>query len=349
MSAAEELAKALAKGIGENDEKSEVTEWLNTGFPNLNKALSGKHNGGLGFGRLYEMYGPSSSGKTAIATYLMIEAQRRGGVAIFIDYERSFDLGMAMNMGLSDQSPFWIYKQPETWEQGNTQATRAAQIIRQSGAIADDAPIFIVQDSIASATPKSMLYDSKGKKKEMDELTMNDTTALSRVTSTTLKVVAQLANELNATVLYLNQVRTKIGVLHGDPTTTPGGGAMEFYASGRIALGRTKVMETVDGEKEMTAQLIRAKVVKSKHTRPFKVAELRMGFNEDGSAFFDEIIVLLDYLVKLDILETAGAYTLWEGKKYYRKSLAKKIADEGLIEELRALVPADKESLEKAA
>jgi len=695
MSVAEDLAKALTKGIGENDEKSEVTDWLNTGFPNLNMALSGRHNGGLGFGRLYEMYGPSSSGKTAIATYLMIEAQRRGGVAVFIDYERSFDLGMAVNMGLKDEFPFFIYKQPETWEEGNTQATRAAQIIRESKAIPENAPIFIVQDSIASATPKSMLYDSKGKKKEMDELTMNDTTALSRVTSTTLKVVAQLANELNATVLYLNQIRTKIGVLHGDPTClrgdtvvpltngtsmkikdivdnkveadvwsynessgefeerkivnwfdngkipddqdwihiktsgvetkngvcgmtvtpdhkvfiedngwcradsvsvsdmlltkrttkisgtlrefifgvfagdcslrkmsdrrttanmkiqdnndpdyarwkvdklspffsfkrgnvkwkggegvrydseftselasyvdvsrdplelmskksamqmaiwimddgymdksrcrytvsvkrkknadyldnladmffetwgltsrvreregalifnadssrkiaemiapfvpecmerklpeehrgkyiefdltndgdkiksafvpvtsvsirdrqgyrgrydievesnhnylvgnkdngvlvhncTPGGGAMEFYASGRISLGRTKVMETVNGDKEMTAQIIRAKITKSKHTRPFKVAELRMGFNDDGSAYFEEISVILDYLVKLDIIETAGAYVLWDGKKYHRKTLAKKIIEDGDEDKLRKMVP----------
>lgn len=332
---AEDLIKALQKSIGENDENQEVTNWITTGFANLNKKLSGRHNGGLGFGRLYEMYGPSGSGKTALATYMMIETQKMGGVAIFIDYERSFDVGMAENMGLNTKSPYWIYKAPPTWEKGNDIAMKAANIIRNSGVISVKSPILIVQDSIAAAVPECSLG------KDFDTLNMNDTTALSRIASTTLKSVAGYCRELDATCLYLNQVRTKPGVLHGDPTTTPGGGAMEFYASGRIALSRTRILEKVGSENEMTGQSIRAKIVKSKHTRPFQIAELMMGFNDDGSAYFDEVTVLVDYLCKIEVIEMTGNYAVWNGSKYYKKVLVAKIIKENLIEELRALIPKD--------
>ena len=335
MSSMEDTLKELEKAIGANDEKQEVTNWIDTGFPNLNKAMSGLHSGGLGFGRLYEMYGPSSSGKTAIATHIMINAQKMGGTAIFIDFERSFDVGMAEDMGLSTKSPYWIYKTPQTWEKGNDIAIKAAKIIRDSKVLTKDAPIIIVLDSIASAIPESMYG------KSFDELNMNDTTALARITSTTLKSVASYCFELDVTGLYLNQVRTKPGVMYGSAVTTPGGSAMEFFASGRIELSRTRIVEKVEGADEMIGQTIRAKVVKSKHTRPFSVAELRMGFNPDGSAFFDEATVLIDYLQKLDIIQTSGNYVLWNGTKYYKKVLAKKLTSEDKISELRALIPKD--------
>lgn len=335
MSAEEDLTKALEKAIGGNDEKQEVTKWINTGFPNLNKAMSGLHSGGLGFGRLYELYGPSGAGKTALSTYLMINAQKMGGCAIFIDFERSFDVGMAENMGLNTKSPYWVYKTPPTWEKGNDIAIRAAKLIRDSGAISKDAPILIVLDSIASAIPESMFG------KDFDQLNMNDTTALARITSTTLKAVASYCFELDVTGLYLNQVRTKPGVVYGSNVTTPGGVAMEFFASGRIELSRTKQMDKEDKEL-MTGQAIKAKIVKSKHTRPFSVAELQMGFNEDGSAFFDEAIVLIDYLCKLGILEQSGAYIVWDEKKCYKSALIKKAKEElSVLEKLRNLVPKD--------
>lgn len=332
----DDLIKELEKEIGKSDTNQEVSQWIDTGFPNLNKVISGKHDGGLGFGRLYEMFAGSSMGKTALATYIMINAQKMGGVAIFIDYERSFDVGMAVDMGLSIKSPFWIYKAPDTWEKGNTIAMQAAEIIRKSGAISKDAPIFIVQDSIASAVPKST-FEKGG----IDELNMNDSTALSRVTSSTLKSVQAHCNKTNATVLYLNQIRSKIGVMYGSPITTPGGAAMEFYASARIQLTRSMIMEGKKDEQELIGQHITAKVVKSKHTRPFQKAELLMGFSMDGSAYFDHVVVLIDYLIKIGVIPTAGAYIEWDGKKYHRNPFYLKAKEEDLYETLKALIPAD--------
>ena len=216
--AAEALSAALDKSIGENEEVQGVKLWIDTGDAELNYCISGKYDGGIPVGRIVEMYGPPSAGKTAEATDLLIRVQKMGGVAIFIDWERSFDIGLAKNLGLSDQRPYWIYKTPETWEEGNAQAIRAIELIRASGVIDPEAPILVVLDSIASAVPQSMLYDSKGNKREMTSLTMNDTSALSRVTSNTLKLVAQSAEQNNTTFLYLNQQRTKIGVMFGDPT-----------------------------------------------------------------------------------------------------------------------------------
>lgn len=344
MSAEEDLINALYKAIGENDENQEVTQWINTGFEELNRYLSGSHDGGLGFGRLYEMYGPSSSGKTALATRIMIEAQKMGGVVMFVDYEKSFDVGMAESMGLNTSKGKWIYKRPRTWEQGNDDAAKAAMIIRKSGAISTKSPILIVFDSIASAVPQSTFG------KDMSDLNMNDTTALSRVTSTTLKSMALVFDESQATGLYLNQIRTKPGVMFGDPTTTPGGGAMEFYASGRVALTRTKRVKKVTGSEDiMIGQSIRAKVVKSKHTRPFRVADLEMNFRDDDSAYFDDGTILANYLIKLGLMEkSSDKRYLWEDKKYTAAAFTKMVeSNPEVLEKMRALLPkGDEESSE---
>lgn len=330
------LSKDLLGVIGANSERQEVGNWLDTGYPPLNKIMGGSLDAGFPFGRIIEMFGPSSAGKTAIATMMMIEAQRQGGVAIFIDFERSFDMRIATSMGLSDQHPFWIYKKADTWEQGNTVAMQAAELIRKSGAIEDDAPIIVVFDSIASAIPKSV-FD-----KGIGEYTMNDTTALARVTSTTLKAVNQAVERFNMTALYLNQIRTKPGVMFGDPTTTPGGQATEFYASVRLSLSRKKIMKEVNGKKMMVGQLIKAKTVKNKITRPFQEAEWSFVFDEDGTGHFDLIGSTVDYLCGEGVLVKSGAFITWtNGKKYNRNKLVKMIEDEGLKDELYSLYPTE--------
>ncbi|MCJ9472926.1 recombinase RecA, partial [Acinetobacter baumannii] len=216
------LADDLEKLIGDNEETQTVTNWLDTGDPELNFAISGRYDGGIPYGRIVEMYGPPSSGKTAEATDLMIRAQEAGGIAMFFDWERSFDINLAKNLGLKTERPFWIYKKPETWEEGNVLAMRAVELIRNSATIPDDAPIICVFDSVASAIPQSVYYDNKGKKREIDTFNMSDNTALARASSTSLKVIAQTAEKYNATFLYLNQQRTKIGVMFGDPTCLRG-------------------------------------------------------------------------------------------------------------------------------
>jgi protein RecA len=329
MSSLAELAKSLEKAIGANDEAQEVVNWLDTGYPPFNKILGGDGlTTGIPFGRIIEMYGPSSSGKTAIATLLMIEAQRKGGVAMFMDHENTFDVGMAQAMGLNTAFPFWIYKRPDTWEESNTWAMQASETIRSSKAIPPDAPIIVVFDSVASMIPKSVF--AKG----IDELTMNDTSALSRVTSTTLKSVNQFTSKMNATMLYLNQIRTKIGVVFGDPTTTPGGGAMEFYSSIRLSLGRTRVMEEEDGKKQMTGQIITVKTVKNKVSRPFQEVKLNMMFNESGGIEFDAVGTMVDYLMDNNLLEYSKPYITWGGKKYYKKAFIQYIKDNNLKDEL---------------
>ncbi|MCG5512784.1 hypothetical protein [Ectothiorhodospira shaposhnikovii] len=221
--------------------EDEVKGWLSTGFPQLNKILSGRYDGGFAYGRMYEIYGPSSSGKTVIAANAMIEAQKAGGIVIMADFERAFMVELSAKMGLNVEKPHFIHMQPTTWEQGNTLAMQAAELIRKRGLIDPQAPILFVLDSIAAAVPKSMVD------KELDELSMNDTTALARVTSTTLKVINARASAINMTCLYLNQIRTKPGVVYGDPTCLRGD-VMIPFVDGTSASIATVVERKIDKE-----------------------------------------------------------------------------------------------------
>lgn len=329
-------SKLLEAAIGASDEAQEVKHWFDTGYQPLNKIISGHWDKGLPGGRIVEMFGPPSCGKTLIATLSMIAAQRAGGVAGFCDHEYTYQMPFAQKLGLSNAAPHWIYKRPSTWEESNTLALKAAEVIRKNEIIPKEAPILWVFDSVAAMIPKSMLMDSKGKDRGIDELNMNDTTALSRVSSTTLKVINQMAAELNVTVLYLNQIRTKIGVMYGDPTTTPGGAAFEFYASVRLALGRRMIK---DKEGNVIGQQTGVTTKKNKLTRPFQEVELNLSFDDDGMAHMDFTGGLVDILVKHGKLKTAGAYIEWlDGKKYYKSQLVPMINAAGLQDELRALI-----------
>lgn len=328
-----DLMKEFEKQLGGNDESATVTHFIDTGFVPLNKILSGRNDGGLPQGRLIETYGPSSAGKTALATLWMSQSQRMGGVAGFRDWERSFSqLVASEGFGLDLTLPYWSYKKPRTWEEGNMQALAYARWVREKGVIHEQAPILIVLDSIASAVPQS----SAGK--NMDELTMNDTTALARVTSTTLKSMALAAEDFNATFLYLNQIRTKPGVVYGDPTTTPGGGAMEFYSTNRMALSREKVMQTVDGSKEFTGQNIKIKCVKSKLCKPFEECTIRLTFNDAGIAMFDRELSTIEALIAENkLVKPSNGYVEWESKRYAIRQMAQKVRDEKLLPTLNAM------------
>ncbi len=329
-----DLISQLDKELGTNADGQQVTQFIDTGFPPLNKIMSGRYDGGLPFGRMVEMFGESSTGKTALATQWMVNAQKMGGVAGFIDWERSFDVGLAEGFGLKAERPYWIYSKPKTWEEGNVIAAKACKIIRASKVIKPDAPILFVFDSIASALPKSQA------EKEIDEYTMNDTTALARVTSTTLKAMAQHCEEFNATFLYLNQMRLKPGVVYGDPRTTPGGKAMEFYATARLALGRQKIMEQQDGEKTFVGQNISIQCVKSKMTKPFQETSIRMSFDELGAAQFDTIVSLLEYMIDHKLITYTKPRITWiDGKQYFTKVLAEKIRAENGFADLVAMLP----------
>lgn len=326
---ADEFLDIIGTGVS-----ADIKGWLSTGCPQFNKIISGSYDGGFAYGRMYEVFGPSSSGKTVIATSAMIEAQKANGAAIFVDFERAYMQELAVKLGL-DLSRY-VYIKPKSWEQGMTQMLQIAERMREKKMVPPEAPIVIVVDSIASAVPKSVL------EKEMTEHTMNDTTALARATSNTLKVVAGRTEEQNITTIFLNQIRLKPGVMFGDPTTTPGGGAMEFYASARLSISRSQLTKQVDGKKQVVGAHITAKCVKSKHTRPFQTAAIDFLYRDDesGSGYFDVTGSLIDHLVELGKLDKSGNFIVWtDGKKYPKKSLVEKIESEGLTAELNALLP----------
>lgn len=332
MSKANDLANALLKAIGGNDEQSTPSIFLDTGYPPLNFALSGRYDGGLPVGRIVEMFGPPSSGKTAISTRAMIAAQQAGGFAGFNDHERSFHHHLAANLGLDVEAPTFAFKTPRTFEESVTIAVKAAQTIREGGFIDEKAPIIWVFDSLAAMVPKSKM--DKG----VDEYGMNDTTALARATSSVFPALSQHCEELNMLALFLNQIRTKPGVIYGDPTTTPGGDAPKYYASIRIQLGAKRIVEGAD--KRMVGQEIGCKIIKNKVYRPFEQASWRFMFREDGSGYFDVTTSLIDYMIEQKILESSGPRVTWtDGKQYFKKALVEKIESEGLQGELRGLLP----------
>lgn len=335
MSAVVKLGNALTKVAGENDAIQNVKIWLDTGFPPLNKAISGRYNGGFPVGRIVEMFGPESSGKTMIATKAMIQAQQMGGIAIFNDHERSFDSKIANQVGLlTGEGDPWIFKTPETFEQSVTETIKMVEDIRDAKLISPDAPIVVVFDSLASMVPKSKMA------KAVDEQGMNDSLALAKATSAVFPVLTQYVQKYNMLCIVLNQTRLKPGVIYGNPTTTPGGEAPKFYASVRVQLSKSlSPKDKASGE--VTYQDITASCIKNKVSAPFRKAKWRFMFNADGSGHFDVVGSLLEYMVENDLIEQAGTRIVWEGKSYYRAQLTTKIETEGTIDKLMALLPTD--------
>lgn len=337
MSAATLLAEAIAEAIGGNDEQQEVSVWLDTGFAPLNHAISGDYRKGLPCGRIVEMFGPPSCGKTAIATKAMVAAQKAGGIAMFNDHENSFDVGLAIDLGLDPTPGQWVYKTPETFEESIDNTVKLARVIRERKLIPSEAPIVAVFDSLASMVPQSKLRDAKGAERGAESYGMHDNTALARCTSAAFPALAQFAAKLNILVLFLNQQREKPGVAYGDPTTTPGGKAPEYYASVRIALTREIIRDK--NTKEVLGQQINANCKKNKVSRPFQTAEWRFMFREDGTGYFDAYHSILEYMKAQGKLDVSGNFINWsDGKKYLLAALAKKLEADDAMESLLAVL-----------
>lgn len=335
MVSAEELTNALKSVIGSNDEESTVRYWLDSGYPELNHAISSRWDGGFPVGRIVEVSGPPSSGKTAVATAAMAAAQRAGGLAGFFDHERSFSFDLAERLGLDTKSRF-LFKKPRTFEESLTMAVDAAQTVRSKKLINKEAPICLVFDSLASMVPKSALFDNKGNEKSPEERTMHDNSALSRATSAAFPALSQHVEELNISAIFLNQIRTKIGVVYGDPRTTPGGDAPKFYASARIMLGAKQIKKSG----EIIGMEITANMIKNKVSRPFKQATWRFMFEEDGSGRFDVERSTVDLLERLKVLKTGRpGFVEWEGKQIGKEALARQIQSDGSFSKLTALLP----------
>lgn len=326
-------AEALAKAIGGNADDQDVIQWLDTGYAPLNAAISGRYDGGWPMGRIVEVFGPESSGKTWLATQAIISAQKMGGAGAFMDHERSFKRSLAEKLGLDPSPGKWIFQRPKTYEQSVTALSKGAATLRTGKFIPPEAPIVWVFDSLASMIPAQMVA------KDADEVKMNDTLALAKLTSTNFKVLASIAEEYNVLIMFLNQIRQKPGVMYGDPTTTPGGNAPKFYASVRIQLGAKRIMKDQDGEQVMIGSEVSARCVKNKVNRPWLKAKWRFMFNDDGSGRFDVSGSLVEFALEKKILHSSGPRVTWtDGKSYFKSQLIEKITNEGLEDQLSALI-----------
>jgi recombination protein RecA len=341
MASAEEIAKSLTGLIGKNDEAATVSQFLDTGFPPLNYALSGQWDGGFPVGRVVEVSGPPSAGKTAISTKVMSAAQKLGGIAAFADHERSFALKLAKNIGLEDKAGKFIYKKPETLEESFGLCTVAASHIRQNKLIAPSAPIVWVFDSLAAMVPYNVLYDSKGNLRDPKDRNMKDNLGLAAAASAHLPALAQKAEDLGVLVIILNQLRTKPGVVYGDPIYTPGGNAKEFYFSQRVRLSAQKIQQGKGADAQVLGMEVTAKVIKNKVSRPFLTASWRFMFQPDGSGRFDVERSLVEFLASEGLLKPAKpGYVEWGGKTVHKETLARDIEKRGAFKELTALLPA---------
>lgn len=327
------LASAIDDVFGGEPETVGVKNWLDTGYPPLNKILSASYKGGLPSGRIIEIFGSESSGKTAIATAVMAAAQRQGGCALFMDHERSFMKDIAEQNGLNLTKGRFSLQYPDTFEQSITLACKWMQFVRDNKLIPVTAPLVVVFDSLASMVPQSKLA------KEIDEQGMNDSLALSKACSAVFSTLSLLAERYDTCCIFLNQTREKPGVMFGDPTTTPGGKAPKFYASIRIQVSRTMIKK--DGE--VVGQTVKCQTLKNKVNRPFQNCEWEFLFNDDGTGYFDVVGGVVDHLCEKGVIKKAGAYIEWtDGKKYHKGKLVELIRKETTLkDELFKLLPED--------
>jgi protein RecA len=323
-----DLAGAIDEIFGGEPETIGVRHWLDTGYAPLNLAITSRPDEGMPCGRIIQMYGDSSSGKTVISVDLMIAAQKAGGLALFMDHERTFMKELAEARGLDMTKGKFSLQYPRTFEESITKAIKWARYIRDNKLVPASAPLVIIFDSLNSMVPQSKM------EKELDELKMNDKLALAASCSSVFPALSVHAEETDCLMMFLDQVRQDPGVMFGDNTKTSGGKAPGFYASVRIALSRKVIKK--DGVE--VGQAITAKIVKNKVGRPFRTAQWDFLFDEDGSGYLDRVGGIVDYMVEVGALKKSGAYIEYNDKKYNRGPLVEALRNADAYDDLLALL-----------
>lgn len=299
--ALKQIEKAFGKGsiMRMGDKEIIPMEAISTGSIGLDKALG---IGGVPKGRIIEIYGPESSSKTTTALHIAAETQKKGGTVAFIDAEHALDPTYAKNIGVDIDN--MLLSQPDG---GGEEALDIVETLARSGAVD-----LIIVDSVAALTPKSELEG---------EMSDQNVGVQARMMSKALRKITGVVHKMNCTVIFINQIRMKIGTMgYGSPETTTGGNALKFYASVRIDVRRISTLKA--GEDNIGIR-VKAKVIKNKVAAPFKQAEYEVMFGQ-GISQIGEII---EYGVKYDVIDKAGAWfsygetKLGQGKEKVREAL----------------------------